>query len=273
MQCAICNLSSQETDLSEGIYETEIIFVCQKCAENEGIPLIKKPSDEQLFVAEQRRSVRERLERMSFGPKHYEELSHDQKIANKNLAKIKFPQKKQHSELLIDNYYWIIKMARRRKKLTLQEISTATSIPEQSLEDLEKCQLPKNFEEAIRKLELFLNIKLLRSQDHAPHFILPERDKQERILAETQERMRAVESGEIPIEVPSPDKKEKLEKLEKGELDLSKRKELENITLADLQEMKRKRDLLEKQEQEKRDTEELFGEELDIEELGELEGF
>lgn len=276
MQCEICNLSSQETDLFEGVYETQIIFVCPKCAEAENIPLIKKPSDEQLQATEQRRSVRERLERLSFGPKHYEELSHDQKTANKNLAKIKFPQKKQHSELLLENYYWILKMARRRKKLTIQEISKATSIPEKTLEGLEKGLLPKDLEEPIKKLEFFLNIKLLRSQNHAPHFILPEQDKQARILAETEEKMQAIERGE-PIEEtteePTPEKIQKLEKLERGELDLSKRKEIQNITLADLQEIKRKRDLKAKQEQEEKAKQELFGEELDLEELEELEGF
>ncbi len=265
MRCKICSLSDKETTIFEGIYEGEISPICENCAESENIPLIRKPSENQIVSSESSQSVRERLERMSLGTRT---LSEDQKVANKNLAKIKFPKEKQHSELLIDNYYWAIKMARRRKKISIEQLSKSTAIQEQTLEELEIGQLPPNFEEAMKKLELVLDVRLLREHELAPRFILPEQDVQERILAETEEKIHAVERGEIPEEIPE-EKKQKLAEIKKGNFDFSKKENIENITLADLQEMKRKRDLKEKFEKEKQEHENLFGDDLEFEEIAE----
>ena len=243
MRCKICGKSDKEAEIHDGIYEGLVSPVCTICAEEENIPLIRKPSENQIISSETTQSVRERLERISSPTRT---LSENQKVANKNLAKIKFPQAKQHSELLIDNYYWAIKMARRRKKLTFQNISLSTGISEELLEEIERGQIPKNIEETMRKLEICLGIKILKSHELSPKFILPERDKQERILAETQERIHAIEKGEVTEELEQDqDRLEKLRRIQRGEVDFSRRKELENVTLADLQEMKRKKEMQE----------------------------
>ena len=261
MRCKICGKSEKEAEICDGIYEGMVSPICTICAEEENIPLIRKPSENQITTAETSQTVRERLERMSSPTRT---LSENQKTANKNLAKIKFPQEKQHSELLVDNYYWAIKMARRRKKLTFNEISLSTSIPEEVLENIERGQIPKNIEETMRKLELCLGIKLLKSQELSPRFVLPERDKQERILAETEQKIHSIERGETQEE--DQDKIEKLKKIEKGQIDFSKRKELQDVTLADLQEMKKRKDVKEQFEQEKSSHEDFFGDDLEIEE-------
>lgn len=269
MRCKICSLSDQETNIYDGIYEGEISPICENCAESENIPLIKKPTEDQITSSEITGTVRDRLEKMS-GTR---ELSKEQTIANKNLAKIKFPQAKQHSEILIDNYYWAIKMARRRKKISIEQLAKSTGISEQTLEELEIGQLPTNFEEIMKKLELVLDVKLLKTHELEPKFVLPERDVQERILAETEEKMKELESKDFLKPEPKPDneKLEKLRKIESGEFDFSKRRELEDVTLADLQEMKRKRDLKQKFEKEKQEHEELFGDDLEFEEITEDE--
>ena len=105
MRCKICGKSEKEAEIYDGIYEGMVSPICTICAEEENIPLIRKPSENQITTAETSQTVRERLERISSPTRT---LSENQKVANKNLAKIKFPQEKQHSELLVDNYYWAI---------------------------------------------------------------------------------------------------------------------------------------------------------------------
>ncbi len=272
MHCIICQKSDREAELFEGIYEGEISKICERCADSESIPLIRKPNPDQLIATERVRSVRERLENLS-GTR---QLNKEQVIANKNLAKIKFPEKKQHSELLVDNYYWILKMARRRKKLTLKDISESTHISVEILDSLERGKLPKDTEDVMRKLEMFFSIKLLRTHELSPKFILPDRDRQERILAETKERIDRIRMGEIPEEIPIKRENEKqrmqaMRKIQRGEMDFSKPENIQNITLSDLQEMKKKRDLKAQFEREKVEHEEFFGGDLEIEEADEIE--
>jgi len=98
MQCIICKKSEDETDLYEGIYEGKISKICRMCAERENVPLIKKPTQEQLIEADRKYSVNERMKKLA-GLEESSNLigmplSKDQSIANKNLAKLRFPVKK-----------------------------------------------------------------------------------------------------------------------------------------------------------------------------------
>jgi len=61
MRCTICKKTSEEIKLYSGIKESEMIMICEDCAESEGVPIIKKPSELQLDKADERYSVRERM--------------------------------------------------------------------------------------------------------------------------------------------------------------------------------------------------------------------
>ncbi len=92
MKCVICGKSDEETYLQEGIHDGKIVVVCNGCAEFENIPLIKKPSEEQLQRADEKFSVRERMERLSGLRKDV--LTQEQLLANQNLKRMKLPQQK-----------------------------------------------------------------------------------------------------------------------------------------------------------------------------------
>ena len=248
MECYICKKSSQETELFEGIYENQIIKVCKKCADLELIPLLKKPTEEQLLVAEHRGSVRERLEKLSGKIKP---ISKDHEIAKKNLGKLKIPEKKQYDEKLIENYDWALRTARRRKKLSIEQLSQQTGLPAELLDSLEKGQLPDNFETEMRQLELILNVKLLKQPKQEIHFKKPTQDKEKEILHDVEEKMHQTQ-----------EKNEKIKQIQSGELDFSKRENIENITLADLQKLKEERDKKAAFELEKKQHKEMVGEEI-----------
>ena len=263
MQCIICSRSEDEAELCDGIYEGEIAKICQECAESENIPLIKKPTSEQILTAERRASVRERMEKLSGREKP---ISKEHLIASKNLNKLRLPPRKQYHEKLVDNYDWILKIARRKKKLTINQLSEKTGIPHQILEDFEKAQIPENFEQTAGTLETALNIRLLKEHKLPIHFIHPTKEEAERILEEVREKIHKPESeSEDSNPKQIKEKKQKIKQIQKGKFDFSRRENIQDITLKDLVDLKREREKKKAFEKEKREHKELFGEEIEIE--------
>jgi ribosome-binding protein aMBF1 (putative translation factor) len=274
MRCTICGLSEDQTMLFDGITSEGMKKVCQKCSENEGVPLMKKPTPEQIQVAEQRYSVRERMEKMS-GMDKPPKLSVDQSLVHKNLAKLKMPPKKQLDDKLLDNYYWKINMARRRRKMTINQLAQETELPIEIIESLEKGILPKNFEEPIMKLEQTLNTRLMKSRETKISFTRQAPNMQKKILSEVRERMdnpvdelledvenQEQDSREIQR---SEEEKQKIKsRISQGDIDFSKPDQIQDITLSDLQDMKKQKDQQKQEVELKKQNQAMFGDDIDL---------
>lgn len=264
----------------EGILEDGMVMVCSFCAENEGIPIIKKPTNEQLKKAEKRYSVRERMERLS-GVGQTTDISPDQTIVQRNLARLRVPEKKQLNEEVLENYDWNIKIERRRRKMTLSQLATQSGIDYNILQSIEKGQLPSNFKEVFLKLESFLGIRLLKY--HEPLRVMRTSKDEERIINEVKRKM-GLDVGEEEEEEEEfweesedivqeeegerlrKEKIEKVEKIRKGEFDFSRRQDLTNVTLNDLVEMKKAREKHKERLIRREKESSLFGEDIDLEE-------
>lgn len=264
MECDICGKPDSEGEIYRGFKIDKLINVCEFCAEEEKIPIIKKPTQEQISKAERRPSVRERMERMSGLRKN--ELTHSQMAANKNLAKLRAPPRKQFDPRLIDNYDWEIRMARRRKKLTVGVLAERSGISRQEIQNLEKGQIVEDLENVVAKLELYLDIKLLKEHPTELKFKRVGGDKEKDILEEVKIRMKG---GKEKEEYEEKKKSEKMEKISRGEVDMSKKENLKDVKLSDLIEMKRKREEQERRKRENQQEKDMFGEDddLDLEEL------
>lgn len=259
-KCTICKQTSDETKLFEGIFKAEMVNICKECAESEGVPIIQKPSESQLNKANERYSVRERMEIMS-GMRDTTEISNDQIATQGNLAKLRIPPKKQFHEDVLDNYYWTLNMARRRKKLTINQLANQTQIDPETIKAIEKGKIPEDFEPIFAKLELFLDIKLLKNHKTKMHFLRPTKDEAQKILKQVQEKM------DLPkLDKPKAleNKKEQLDKLSKGEFDFSRKENLSSITLNDLVEMKKQREKKESNKKSKAQEEAMLGDDLEL---------
>ena len=122
MKCFVCGLTSEVIEIYEGIYSSSMVSVCKKCAENENIPVIRKPSEGQLEQANKTYTVRERMENIST-PRMYNvsEISSDQSMVQKNLSRLRVPPKKELHEEVVEDYPWEVNMARRRRKLSIKQ--------------------------------------------------------------------------------------------------------------------------------------------------------
>ena len=270
MRCAVCNLSEDQTMLFDGITGEGMKKICQKCSESEGIPILKKATPEQIQVAEQRYSVRERMEKMT-GLDKPRKLSVDQSLVHRNLTKLRMPAKKQLNEKLIDNYYWKINMARRRRKMTINQLAQETDLPVEIIESLEKGILPKNFEEPIMKLEKALNTKLIKAHETRISFTRQAPNEQTRILSEVRQKMdnpvdEFLEKSENQEQNSNPreEKQDVQRRIAKGEIDFSKPEQIHDITLADLQEMKKQKERQKQEVELKKQNQAMFGDDLDL---------
>jgi len=258
MKCTICKKTDEETVLYPGIQATKMVNICEECAEDQKIPIIKKPSQSQLSQADKTYSVRERLDRMS-GRHESTEISGEQMITQRNLSKLKMPKPKQYHQDLLDNYYWTLNMRRRRIKMTTSQLAKKVGTTPKIIQDIEKGVLPKDFKEIFLKLEALLGINLLK--DHKPEvsFTRKNPDKEKEILQAVAERMKNPEKELEELE----EIKEVQEKIEKEEIKLSKRRDIKDVTLNDLVDRKRAREKYKMQLKQN----EMIGDDLDIEEL------
>ena len=274
MRCAICQKPEEEVELFEGILDEGIKRICADCSETENIPLIRKPSSEQIQESERRFSVRERMERLSTG-RADQIIAEAQRITHSNHPKLRLPSPKQQSEKLIDNYFWALQMARRRQKLTTAQLSEKSGVSKEIIRTLEKGNLPENFEEHVMKIENTLGKKFLKT--HEPHigFIRPSPDKQKQILGQVKQKL---ENWKQEDEEQEPDqldeeteeqKTEKINKISRGKFDFSKKENIQDITLNDLIDMKKKQEQQDKSRLHQKQNEEMLGDEVDLD-LGDI---
>lgn len=302
VRCSLCN--NEEKELYRAVFQREVVNVCENCAKMEGIPIMRKPTQEQLNRADKRYTVRERMLHIS-GLESLHALSKDHEVAQRHLAKIKIPEKKQESSDLVNNYYWEIKVARRRRKLTLSQLAQLTGIQADVIEKIERGILPKEYIREMIALEKVLGILILRDHERRIKFLYPEKQKTENdIVNEVKDRMsgkivnvdfkqvkdekqedsleqedikemiRQVKETEnerkMNIHHVNENEKQEIQQMQKGELDFSDKRKLKNVTLNDLVEARRQKEKQEKQEAKqdtvKQNPKDLLGSDLEFEE-------
>ena len=235
-ECSICGVSDAVESLWEVISGEGLIKVCRKCAESQDLPVIKKPTNFQLKEAQRPYTVYERLSKAAgIDPVEHalrtrgtderesrkkEELRKEEMklkdLIDKNL-KINNPTTERQD--LIRNFHWALMMARRRKHLTLKQVSDAISEPEVAIKLAEQGFLPVGNNRLIDNLETYFDIKI--------------RETRKTDFGQTQSSQQGYPSS---MQKNIPDFKPET---------------LKNLTIADLREMKKKREEEKKVEGEK----------------------
>lgn len=256
--CTICKKTSEETTLYPGIKADGMVNICEDCAEDQKIPIIKKPSQSQLTRADKTYSVRERLDKMS-GRRESTEISGDQMITQGNLSKLKMPKPKQQHPDVLDNYYWTLNMARRRAKMTLSQLAKKIDTTSYTIQEIEKGALPQDFKVIFLKLEALLGINILKAHKPQINFTRKSPDKEKEILRAVSKKMESPEEELEALEELEADEEE----VDLEEIRLSRRKDLSNVTLNDLVDRKKAREKYKM----KIKQDEMMGDDLDIEEL------
>jgi ribosome-binding protein aMBF1 (putative translation factor) len=172
MNCSICGISDSKIRVFRAVSPKEIVIVCEKCAAEEGFPMLKKLEADFEDLG-RGKSVYERMTELSgIKPREPEqfELRRQEKdirgIVNKNYEE---KIKKQALNLksrpdLVDNFHWIIMRVRRVKGLTQKDLADRIGELEAVIKMAEQGIVPEGYQ-LIDKLERFLKVKLIKSRD------------------------------------------------------------------------------------------------------------
>ncbi len=176
-ECFRCGITSDRVKLYDAISKEGIVKICRTCNEEEGFPLINRPTTYQLKEAEnyEKKSVYDRLSKVAgLNPEEHrrristgrdkEELMEKQNttlrdIVDQNYKRTLSEEKKVYSDL-IDNFHWAIMRARRSRKLTQKQLGVEIAESEAAIKMAEEGVLPSDSDRLINKLESFLGIKL-----------------------------------------------------------------------------------------------------------------
>ena len=259
MECSVCGISGKMRSVSEVISPKGVILACGKCALEEGFPILKKP-DKRVFEEPKKGSVYERLSRLS-GVRHAEPERPELKKEEESLRKIidrNYEEKMRRQDLslksrpdLIDKFHWIIMRVRRVKGLTQKQLAEAIKETEAAIKMAEQGIVPEGYE-LMDKLERFLRVKLIKertssrlgqskernlyrssglNKNQTNSNIIELKEKTRLSVAELKERNQQAFSQ--PQKIPEHSQKT---------LGFFDKQNLDSLTIADLQRMRRERE-------------------------------
>lgn len=208
-ECFKCGVSGDRALLFKAVSEKGVVKICRKCSFEESIPIIKHAKEE----FEKTPTVHERLSKMA-GVRPKEKPSEDKeklaKIANENFSKNVLEENPQG---MVHNFHWIIMRQRRAKKLTQKQFAEEIEEAEEAIKMAEKGVLPKNDFVLINKIENHLGINIRKNTTREKTF-----DKEIQKVKENFSQ--SVEKDKIKFDEVT----------------------TKTLTIADLQEMKKKRE-------------------------------
>lgn len=161
MKCFKCGISGNDARLLDAITPKGIVKVCERCAQEEGIPIIKRPTTFQLKESEKKPTFKEKFSSVS-KPEPKKEERNLKEIVDKNYESSVSKDKKPRPDL-VDNFHWIIMRARRLKKISRKKLAEEISEAESAIEMAEQGILPEDDYRLVNKLESFLGVKIRKS--------------------------------------------------------------------------------------------------------------
>jgi len=158
VECSRCGVSGENVRLYDAISNKGIVKFCESCANLERIPIIKKPTENQIAEAQRHRTVQERL--VGRTPK----LITKGEVTLRDLVDQKFKNRgvQNHSDL-IENFHWKIQQVKRTKRITREEFAKGIGESDATVRMIEQGFLPSNDYKIINKVESFLGISLRKN--------------------------------------------------------------------------------------------------------------
>lgn len=177
-ECIRCGISDEKEMLFDAISPKGLVKICKKCNEVEEFPLIGKDytdKPEKFKTVYERLSSMARLdpEKHKIRIKEREEFNRKQKqdkslkdIVDENFARKISVTSKPRTDL-VENFHWAIKMARRAKKISQKQLSEDIGESEIAIKMAEEGHIAGNSDTLVRKLENYFKIKLFKEDSNS----------------------------------------------------------------------------------------------------------
>jgi len=171
-ECFICGISEEKVKLYDAISNEGIEKICLDCSLKENIPIIKKPTSSQLQNAEVKQTFYQRTSKQieirraeEQRREHMEKQDFSLKdLINKNYIS-KTPKMENPQVELIDNFHWAIMRERRRKHITQKQLADSIGEAEAAIRIAERGILPQDNYKLVNKIGNFLGIELRRNPE------------------------------------------------------------------------------------------------------------
>ena len=168
-ECFNCGASISKVRLFDAISDEGLVKICEKCSQEEHIPIIRRPTTFQLEEAERKQTFYEKAT-VSLNKSFEREVPEKQKqevtlreIVDRNYEQRVSKEVGPRPEM-INNFHWVIMRARRMKKLTQAQLAKEIVESEAAIKMAEQGVLPEDDYKLVNKLENCLGIKIIRPE-------------------------------------------------------------------------------------------------------------
>ena len=181
MWCSNCGVSADKVRLFDAISPKGIIKICEKCSDEEGFPIVRRPTTFQLKESEKKPNVYNRLMDISgvknkqYNPGKTDVEFKKQETSLKEMVDKNYREKIQKREMerkprpdLVENFHWVIMRERRSRKITQEQLAKEISEAEAAIKLAEQGILPEDDYRFLRKIESFLGIRLIKDSSKIP---------------------------------------------------------------------------------------------------------
>jgi ribosome-binding protein aMBF1 (putative translation factor) len=155
-ECFKCGVSGDKVRLYNAISSKGVVKICGDCNAVEGLPVIRRPTTDQLENSQKQKSVRDMLSGIEKGKMTTGREPTLRELVDKSL---KERLARQPSDL-IDNFHWEIQRIRRNRKITREQFAKGINESEAVVRMIEQGILPNNDYKIVTKIENFLGINL-----------------------------------------------------------------------------------------------------------------
>lgn len=239
--CSICGISGKMRSVFEVISPKGLILACEKCAFEEGFPILKIPNKRVFEESEKRSRVSEVMARLS-GVKPRDQEKPELKRQEKNLREIvnrNYEEKIRSQDLslksrpdLVDKFHWIIMRVRRVKGLTQKQLAEMIGESEAAIKMAEQGVVPGGYG-LMDKIERSLKVRLIKERNlYSSSGLSNSQTRSD--TAELKEKIR-------PSVAELKGKNQKILSQTQKTLSFDKQS-LDSLTIADLQRMKKERE-------------------------------
>lgn len=170
-ECFRCGVSGDKVRLHNAISNKGIVKLCDDCSSIEKLPVIKKPTDNQILESQKQKSVKDRLVGMNRNKLMAGKETSLREIVDRNFKTREF---KTYPDL-INNFNWTIQRIRRARKITREQFAKAIGEPEATVRMIEQGFLPEDNYKIISKIESYLRVTLRKEGSGFPNTNQPKR--------------------------------------------------------------------------------------------------
>ncbi len=171
-ECFKCGVSGERAKLFDAISNRGLVKICEDCASREDIPIVKRPTENQILESKTpgSKSIRDRLKNMQRNNFSIKEPTLRDLVDKKFKANdIRAPSD------LRENFHWTIQRIKRARKITREEFAKAIGESEANIRLIEQGILPNNDYKIINKIESYLKINLRKGSSGYGEIKMPEK--------------------------------------------------------------------------------------------------